>query len=67
VIIGSGEIFGGGVAPAIAGNVAQHFGIQHVLTMALGGLAAGAVVSLFLRETAPTKLAGTVPRRADAA
>jgi predicted MFS family arabinose efflux permease len=67
VIIGSGEIFGGGIAPVIAGNVAQHFGIQHVLTMALCGLAAGAVVSLFLRETAPAKLAGAVARHADAA
>lgn len=56
VIIGTGEIFGGGIAPAIAGNVAQTYGIQHVLTMALVGLCAGVVVSLFLRETAPRKI-----------
>jgi MFS family permease len=56
IIIGTGEIFGGGIAPAIAGNVAQHYGIQHVLTMALCGLASGVFVSLFLRETAPRKL-----------
>jgi predicted MFS family arabinose efflux permease len=56
VIIGTGEIFGGGIAPAIAGNIAQTYGIQHVLTMALIGLCAGVVVSLFLRETAPRKI-----------
>ncbi|WP_129645698.1 MFS transporter [Peristeroidobacter agariperforans] len=56
IIIGTGEIFGGGIAPAIAGNVAQTYGIQHVLTMALIGLCAGVVVSLFLRETAPRKI-----------
>jgi predicted MFS family arabinose efflux permease len=58
VIIGTGEIFGGGIAPALAGNVAQNFGIQHVLTMALAGLITGAVVSLALRETAPKRIGG---------
>jgi predicted MFS family arabinose efflux permease len=57
IIIGTGEIFGGGIAPAIAGNVAQTYGIQHVLTMALVGLGAGLFVSLFFQETAPRKLA----------
>lgn len=57
IIVASGEIFGGGVAPVIAGAVAQHFGIQHTLTMALIGLAIGIVVCLFLRETAPRVLA----------
>jgi sugar phosphate permease len=60
VIIGTGEIFGGGVAPALAGTVAQRYGIQHVLTMALVGLILGAIASLFLRETAPKKLAAAV-------
>jgi predicted MFS family arabinose efflux permease len=63
VIIGAGEIFGGGVAPALAGTVAQHYGIQHVLTMALAGLIVGAVVSLFLRETAPKKLMRTAAQQ----
>jgi predicted MFS family arabinose efflux permease len=60
IIIGTGEIFGGGIAPAIAGSIAQTYGIQHVLTMALIGLAAGVVVSLFLRETAPRKIPAVV-------
>jgi MFS family permease len=57
IIVASGEIFGGGIAPVIAGAVAQHFGIQHTLTMALIGLAVGIIVCLFLRETAPRLLA----------
>jgi predicted MFS family arabinose efflux permease len=57
IIVGSGEIFGGGVAPVLAGHIAQRFGIEHTLTMALLGLALGVVVSLFLVETAPRKAA----------
>ena len=57
IIVGSGEIFGGGVAPYIAGAVAQHFGIQHTLTMAITALVTGVLVTLFLVETAPRKLA----------
>jgi sugar phosphate permease len=55
IIIGSGEIFGGGIAPAIAGYIAKNHGIQHVLTLALIGLSLGVIVSLFLLETAPRK------------
>jgi predicted MFS family arabinose efflux permease len=55
IIIGSGEIFGGGIAPSLAGAVAQHFGLQHTLTMALIGVSLGIVVSLLLQETAPRK------------
>ena len=54
-VSGAGEIFGGGLAPAIAGSVAQHFGLPSTLTFALGGLVAGGVVSLFLVETSPRK------------
>jgi predicted MFS family arabinose efflux permease len=61
IIVGSGEIFGGGIAPIIAGGIAQRFGIQHTLTMALAGLLLGVLVSLFLRETAPRKLANNAP------
>jgi predicted MFS family arabinose efflux permease len=54
-VSGAGEIFGGGLAPAVAGFVAQHFGLASTLTFALGGLVAGGVVSLFLVETSPRK------------
>lgn len=60
VVSGTGEIFGGGVAPSLAGYIAAHFGIQHTLQLALAGLAAGIVVSLFLKETAPRKLSAKI-------
>jgi predicted MFS family arabinose efflux permease len=56
VIIGAGEIFGGGVAPVIAGSIAGRYGIQDTLYFALAGLLVGMVVSLFLKETAPRKV-----------
>lgn len=55
VVIGVGEIFGGGVAPAIAGAVAATHGLDKPLWLTLGGLLAGIVISLFLKETAPRK------------
>lgn len=55
LVIGGAEIFGGGVAPSIAGAIAQHFGIQYTLYLALGGLILGLVVCSFLRETAPRR------------
>jgi MFS family permease len=60
MVSGAGEIFGGGVAPFVAGFVADQYGIQYTLYLALGGLLAGVVVSLFLRETAPRKVAAPV-------
>ncbi len=53
IIIAVGEIFGGGVAPALGGYIAQNFGVQNTLWLAFSGLAVGFVVSLFYRETAP--------------
>ena len=55
MVVGAGEIFGGGVAPSFAGFIAQNYGIQNVLYLALGGVACGIVVCVFLRETAPRK------------
>jgi MFS family permease len=63
IVVGSGEIFGGGVAPAIAGYIAQHYGIENVLYVALTGVVLGIVVSLFLKETAPRKSALGEPAR----
>jgi len=57
IVIGAGEIFGGGVAPSIAGAIAQNAGIQYTLYFALGGQVLGLVLSLFLRETAPRRAA----------
>jgi MFS family permease len=57
VVVGAGEIFGGGVAPSIAGFIGKTYGIENTLYVALTGVVLGIVVSLFLRETAPRKTA----------
>jgi MFS family permease len=57
LVVASGEIFGGGLAPVIAGAIAQHLGIQYTLTAAAVALALGVIVSCFFRETAPRRLA----------
>jgi predicted MFS family arabinose efflux permease len=53
IVIGAGEIFGGGVAPAIAGGIADSYGLQYTLYFALGGQILGILISLFFRETSP--------------
>ena len=66
MVVGAGEIFGGGVAPIIAGAVAQNYGIQNILWVAMSGVVLGIFVSVFLHETAPRKV-GMVASRAVAA
>ncbi len=58
VVVGTGEIFGGGIAPIVAGAVAKHFGIQYILYLAAGALIVGLLVALALKETAPSRVAG---------
>jgi predicted MFS family arabinose efflux permease len=55
LVIGAGEVFGGGVAPAIAGQIAGSSGIQHVFTFTIASLIVGFVIALFLKETAPRR------------
>src|SRR6478735_5689867 len=55
LVIGAGEVFGGGVAPAIAGRIAGSSGIEHVFTFTIASLILGFVIALFLKETAPRK------------
>jgi predicted MFS family arabinose efflux permease len=57
LIIGVGEIFGGGLALVVAGFIIANYGIAYMLYLALGGLIAGALLMLFLQETAPRRLA----------
>ncbi|WP_457321368.1 MFS transporter [Roseateles sp. P5_E11] len=54
-VSGAGEIFGGGLAPVLAGYVAQHHGLPATLHVALAGFVCGAIASLFLLETAPCR------------
>src|SRR5580698_9254587 len=56
LVIGAGEIFGGGVANHVAGAIAQNSGIQYTLYFALSGQVLGLVLALFLRETAPRRM-----------
>jgi MFS family permease len=58
VVVGAGEIFGGGVAPIIAGWVARNYGIQNILWLPLATVTLGILVSLLLKETAPKKMRG---------
>ncbi len=56
VVVGAGEIFGGGMALGIAGAIVNAYGLPSMLNVALVGVAAGIVVMLFLKETAPSKV-----------
>ena len=60
LVIGAGEIFGGGIAPAIAGRIAQSSGIQNTLMFAIGGQVLGLILALLLKETAPRKVGDTL-------
>src|SRR4029078_13211135 len=48
LVIGASEIFGGGVAPYIAGRLADAYSLKHALYLALGGQIVGIVFALFL-------------------
>ena len=54
-VMGIGEIFGGGIAPVAAGQLATAFGIQAPLYLALGGIVFAFLMVLFLVESAPRK------------
>jgi len=56
IIIGIGEIFGGGVAPIISGGIAEVYGIDSVPYVAIVGLLFSFICCLFLKETAPEKI-----------
>ena len=61
LVIGAGEVFGGGIAPAIAGNIAEVYGIQYTMYFAMGGQVLGVLCSLLLHETAPRKVGTLTP------
>jgi MFS family permease len=54
VVVGLGEIVGGAIAPAVAGAMAQQWGITVIPPLCLGAIVAGVIVVLFgVREAAP--------------
>jgi MFS family permease len=66
MIIGVGEVFGGGIAPSIAGAIAQNYGLQYILYFALAGQVLGLFVAFFLKETAPGKVGHAAAAAAEA-
>ncbi|AEA60155.1 MFS transporter [Burkholderia gladioli] len=61
LVVGIGEVFGGGIAPAVAGYVAKHFGIQYIMHLGLGALVFGFIVALMLKETVPVRAKAVTP------
>ena len=51
VVIAAGELLGGGLAPIIAGQVAQHFGINHILRLPQLMMVVGILLCIALAET----------------
>jgi predicted MFS family arabinose efflux permease len=51
LVIAVGELFGGGIAPVVVGEVAQRIGIGRILWLPIIMMAVGFLLSLFTRET----------------
>ncbi|MFW1829605.1 MFS transporter [Acinetobacter sp. ULE_I001] len=56
LVVGAGEIFGGGIAPVISGIIAENYGIQNIFYLSLVGTIIGICMSFFIKETAPRKV-----------
>jgi fucose permease len=55
VVIAAGELLGGGLAPIIGGQVAQRFGINHILWLPQLMMGVGILLCIALRETRATR------------
>ena len=53
LVLGAGEIFGGGLSPFAAGAMADRFGLEAPLWAMVGLAVASGLVAIALRETAP--------------
>lgn len=58
LVIACGELFGGGLAPVLAGYVAESFGIEHVLWLPLAVITGAFLLCTTIRESKPQ---GTEP------
>ncbi len=58
LVMGIGEFLGGSSVPTLAGEAADRFGLAAPMYIAAGCAVLAAVLTLFLRETAPVKVAG---------
>ena len=59
MVVGIGELVGGFGAPAIAGAIAQTFGITYILWISTGAVIVGFCLALFVNETNLIKKAAT--------
>jgi fucose permease len=68
LVVCVGEIIGGTIGPTLAGRLADLYGLQAPMYMAIVCAAVATVFTLFLKETAPVKAArraaATAPIRA---
>jgi predicted MFS family arabinose efflux permease len=53
VVIATGELLGGGLAPILGGRVAERFGIEHILRLPILMMTIGVLLCFALRETRP--------------
>ena len=53
IVIATGELLGGGLAPILAGQVAERFGIEHILRLPIVMMVIGVLLCLAIRETRP--------------
>ncbi len=67
LIVGVGEVVGGAFGPVLAGSLADSYGLQAPMYMAIVCAAVSAVIALGLKETAPVKVGTTGRVRATAA
>jgi MFS family permease len=57
LVMGIGELVGGTSVPTLAGRAADHFGLPATMYIAAACAVIAALLTLFLRETAPVKAA----------
>jgi MFS family permease len=64
LVVGVGEIFGGGLGPIMGSFVIPNYGFVGPLYVALFGMVLGLGASVLLRETAPRKIGMPAPQAA---
>ncbi len=64
LVVGVGEIFGGGLGPIMGSFVIPNYGFVGPLYVALLGMVLGLLASLLLKETAPRKVGTLAPQTA---
>jgi len=57
IVVGIGEVTGGFLSPTLAGRAADVYGLQAPMLIMIGCNVVATVLALFLRETAPSRVA----------